>query len=135
MAADARTMHVEVVSAESHVLSADVVGLYARGVEGEIGILPGHQPAVIALDIGAVTLELGDGSREHVAVHHGVLYVDRGHKAIVLADIAELASDIDVRRAEERKRVLEQQLATGDDHVLRSSLRKQQLRLDVARER
>lgn len=129
----AATMHVEVVSAEQHVFSADIAELYARGVEGEIGILPGHQPAVIALDIGQVTLVLGDGSREHVAVHRGVLFVGQDGKAIVLADIAELASEVDVTRAEARIAELEGQLATDDDAVVRTSLKKQQLRLDVAR--
>jgi F-type H+-transporting ATPase subunit epsilon len=127
------TMHVEVVSAEQHVLSAEISELYARSVEGEIGILPGHQPAVIALDIGAVRLVMEDGSRERVAVHRGVLYVDQGNKVIVLADIAELASRIDVDRAEERKRDLERRLAETEDPYLRSSLRKQDLRLAVAR--
>jgi F-type H+-transporting ATPase subunit epsilon len=131
----AATMQVEVVSAESHVLSADVRELYARSVEGEIGILPGHQPAVIALDIGPVKLVMEDGSREFVAVHRGVLYVDKGSKVIVLADLAELASAVDVKRAEARKADLERRLAEDDDPSLRSSLRKQDLRLQVARMR
>jgi F-type H+-transporting ATPase subunit epsilon len=129
----AATMHVEVVSAESHVLSADVRELYARSVEGEIGILPGHQPAVVALDIGPVKLVMEDGSREFVAVHRGVLYVDKGEKVIVLADLAELGSGVDVKRAEARKADLERRLAEDDDPSLRSSLRKQELRLQVAR--
>jgi F-type H+-transporting ATPase subunit epsilon len=131
----AATMQVEVVSAESHVLSADVRELYARSVEGEIGILPGHQPAVIALDIGPVKLVMEDGSREFVAVHRGVLYVDKGSKVIVLADLAELASSVDVKRAEARQADLERRLAEDDDPSLRSSLRKQELRLQVARMR
>ncbi len=131
----AATMQVEVVSAESHVLSGDVRELYARSVEGEIGILPGHQPAVIALDIGPVKLVMEDGSREFVAVHRGVLYVDKGSKVIVLADLAELGSAVDVKRAEARKADLERRLAEDDDPSLRSSLRKQDLRLQVARMR
>lgn len=126
------TMHVEVVSAESHVFSADICGIYARAVEGEIGILPGHQPAVVALDIGAVTLELEDGSRELVAVHRGVLFVGADGKVIVLADIAELSSTIDVERARARKAVLEQRLEQGSDAGVLSSLAKQNLRLEVA---
>jgi F-type H+-transporting ATPase subunit epsilon len=128
----AATMQVEVVSAEQHVLSAEARELYARSVEGEIGILPGHQPAVIALDIGPVRVVLDDGSTEHIAVHRGVLYVDKGEKVIVLADIAELGSQVDVARAEARKRDLERRIAEEDDPVLQVSLRKQDLRLRVA---
>ncbi|MCC5946848.1 MAG: ATP synthase F1 subunit epsilon [Nitriliruptoraceae bacterium] len=126
-------MHVEVVSAESHVFSADIRGIFARGVEGEIGILPGHQPAVIALDIGAVTLQMADDTRALVAVHRGVLFVGADGRVIVLADIAELGTEIDVERAERRKAEIERRLASGPDAALASSLAKQNLRLDVAR--
>jgi F-type H+-transporting ATPase subunit epsilon len=127
-------MQVEVVSAESHVLSAEVSELYARSVEGEIGILPGHQPSLIALDVGPVKLVLADGTVERIAVHAGVLYVGKDGRAIVLADIAERASEVDVRRAEARVRELEAALGDGEDAVLRMSLRKHRLRLDVARQ-
>ena len=130
------TMHVEVVSAESHLLSAEATELYARSVDGELGILPGHQPALIALDVGAVKVVLADGGRELIAVHRGVLFVDQHGKTIVLADIAERAGEIDVDRARSTKASLEQRLAGGDeDPVLRAALRRADLRLDVAASR
>ncbi len=125
------TMPVEVVSAERHVLSGEITEIYARAVEGEIGILPGHQPALIALDIGPVRMRMSDGSLQQVAVHHGVLFVGDDGKVIVLADIAEPASDIDVARAERRKRIIEERLAHTTDPALRRSLRKQQLRVEL----
>jgi F-type H+-transporting ATPase subunit epsilon len=125
------TMHVEVVSAERQLLSADISELYARSTEGEIGILPGHQPALIALDIAPVMIRHEDGTEERFAVHNGFLFVDR-HKVIVLADIAERAEQIDVERAEDRKSDVERRLGDEEDAVLRSSLRKQQVRLQVA---
>lgn len=128
------TMHAEVVSAERHVLTADVRELYARGVEGEIGILPGHQPALVALDVGAVKLVLEDGTTEVVAVHNGLLFVGEDGTVIVLADIAERREDIDVGRATARRRELEGQLQDADtgSERLQASLRKQRLRLEVA---
>lgn len=129
----AKTMHVEVVSAEQHVLSAEATELYARSVEGDIGILPGHQPAVISHDIGAVRVKLADGSWEVIAVHHGVLFVDRMDKVILLADIAELASGVDLERARTRRDELQRRIdEEGEDAVLRASLRKQELRVAVA---
>ena len=126
------TMHVEVVSAEKQLLSADISGLFARSVEGEIGILPGHQPALIALDIAPVVVHLADGGEERIAVHNGFLFVDR-EKVIVLADVAELASQIDVERAQRRRAQLEGRLSTADkDASVQASLRKQQVRLDLA---
>lgn len=126
------TMHVEVVSAEEQLLSVDATGLYARSVEGEIGILPGHQPALIALDIGAIVIHREDGGEERIAVHNGFLYVDRD-KTIVLADIAELAGQIDVDRARRRREQLQGSTdAAEQDTAVQASLRKQQLRLEVA---
>ncbi len=126
-----KTMPVEVVSAERHVLSGEITEIYARGVEGEIGILPGHQPALIALDIGPVRMTMADGTKQKIAVHRGVLFVGDDGKVIVLADIAELADDIDVARAERRQRVLEERLASKRDTALVGSLRKQKLRVDI----
>ena len=75
------TMHVEVVSAERHVLSADVTELYARSVEGEIGILPGHQPA---LDVGVVS----GGCRVRVRAVGGQ------KSAQLLVDVVQLAGEL-----------------------------------------
>ena len=127
----ANTMHVEVVSAERHVLSGEITELYARSVEGEIGILPGHQPALIALDIAPVKVRFEDGSEERIAVHRGLLYVGFD-KVVVLADIAEPSSDIDVQRALEKREDLERELQAQADAVLKASLKKQLVRLDVA---
>jgi F-type H+-transporting ATPase subunit epsilon len=129
------TMHVEVVSAEQHVLSVDATELYARGLEGQIGILPGHQPALIGLDVGPVKIVKADGGIELIAVHNGLLFVDAKKGCIVLADIAEPASEIDVRRARAKVAQLEQRLAAEPhDEVLNQSLRKHRLRLEVAEE-
>ena len=125
-------MHLEVVSAEAHVLSADISELYARSVEGEFGILPGHQPLVVALDIAPVRVRMVDGTEQRIAVHRGTLFVDQDGKVILLADIAELEADIDVARARRRKAQLEQGLQESGDEVLRASLLKQSVRLQVA---
>ena len=125
------TMHVEVVSAEKQLLSGEVTELYARSLEGEIGILPGHQPALIALDIAPVKVVFEDGHTELVAVHNGFLFVGDG-KVIVLADTAELGSEIDAARAESEVRRLEQLLESEEDAAVRSSLTKHRIRLDVA---
>jgi F-type H+-transporting ATPase subunit epsilon len=133
MATAATTMHVEVVSAERAVLSCDATELYARGIEGQIGILPGHQPALIALDVGHVKIVRADGYVELVAVHRGLLFVDADKRVIVLADIAEPASGIDVRRARAKVAKLEQQLlADPHDEVLLAAMKRNRIRLEVA---
>lgn len=133
MATAATTMHVEVVSAERAVLSCEATELYARGLEGQIGILPGHQPALIALDVGPVRIVRADGQVELIAVHRGLLFVDAEKRCILLADIAEPASGIDVRRARAKVAKLEQQLAADPhDEVLLAAMKRNRIRLEVA---
>jgi len=128
------TMHVEVVSADASVLEGDARELYARGVEGEIGILPGHAPALVALDVGPLRVRMADGSRERIAVHRGVLFVGEDGKVIILSDIAERAEDIDVERARAKADRIRRRLAEGtvrNVEIQLISLRKQQLRIAV----
>jgi len=51
---------VQVVTPEREVVVADDATLViARGVEGEVGIMPGHTPMLIALSVGPLTLVRG----------------------------------------------------------------------------
>lgn len=124
------TMQVEVVSAEKQLLSVEATELYARSMDGEIGILPGHQPCLLALDIAPVKIKLADGTIERIAVHHGFLYFQQ-NQAVILADTAEIASQIDRRRAEARLRQAE---GEEDSEESSKAVKRQQVRLDVAEE-
>lgn len=126
------SLQVEIVSAEKNLLSVEATEVYARTLEGEIGILPGHQPALLALDIGIVRVRTTDGEVEQVAVHHGFLYFRANH-LVILADIAEIASQVDQQRAEARLREMEHRLGAEDDALVQASVRKQQVRLRLAR--
>jgi F-type H+-transporting ATPase subunit epsilon len=93
------TMHVELVSVERALWSGDANAVYARTTEGELGILPGHTPLLGALAPGwIVRIDRADEGELKVAVHGGFLSV-RKEGVSVLAEIAELADDIDTARA------------------------------------
>lgn len=126
------TMHVEVVSAERSLLSVEATEVYARSLDGEIGILPGHQPALLALDIAPVKVKLADGGEERIAVHNGFLYFRRD-QLVILADVAEVASQIDTARAEARLRHLESRAEHTEEAAVQVSIRKQQVRISVGR--
>ena len=93
-------LHVELVSVEREVWSGEATQVIARTTEGEIGILPGHAPLLGQLaDGGVVTIYQNEGSQLLAAVHGGFLSVtDEG--VTVLAEVAELAPDIDTARAQ-----------------------------------
>jgi F-type H+-transporting ATPase subunit epsilon len=92
-------LHVELVAVEREVWSGEATQVTARTTEGEIGILPGHAPLLGQLaDGGTVTIYQEGGERVLAAVHGGFLSVtDEG--VTVLAEVAEMASDIDAGRA------------------------------------
>jgi F-type H+-transporting ATPase subunit epsilon len=93
------TMHVELVSVERALWSGDANAVYARTTEGELGILPGHTPLLGALAPGwIVRIDRADEGELKVAVHGGFLSV-RKDGVSVLAEMAELADDIDTARA------------------------------------
>jgi F-type H+-transporting ATPase subunit epsilon len=95
-------MHVELVSIEARIWSGEATAVYGRTTEGELGILPGHMPLLGALEPGyPVRIEQENGEDLHIAVHGGFLFVHQDYGVSVLAEEAELASDIDVAGARE----------------------------------
>src|SRR3954447_24210920 len=73
----------------------------ARTTEGELGILPGHAPLLGQLaEGGVVTIRGAEGEDLVVAAHGGFVSVtERG--VSILAETAEISSEIDVQRARE----------------------------------
>lgn len=128
------TMQVDVVSAEERLFSGQAEAVFARSLDGEIAFLPGHQPALLALARAPVRVRTAEGDEIDVAVHHGFLEVSED-QLTVLADIAELVTEIDVERAKAARRRAEQHLAdeayAGD---AQAELERAQLRLRLAGE-
>ncbi|MEU3459684.1 F0F1 ATP synthase subunit epsilon [Streptomyces sp. NPDC006733] len=103
-------LHVELVAADRSVWSGEATMVIARTPSGDIGVMPGHQPLLGVLLSGPVTIRTNDGGTVVAAVHGGFLsFAD--NKLSVLAEIAELADEIDVARAE---RALERSKADTD---------------------
>ncbi len=128
------TFQVDVVSAERELFSGESTGVYARGVEGDIGLLPGHQPALVLLGHAPVRVKRPDGDQVRIAVHNGFLEC-RGDELTVLADLAELAVEIDVDRARAARaravRQLEQAETDEDAERARDALARADLRLGL----
>lgn len=92
-------LHVELVSVEREVWSGDATSVNARTTEGEIGILPGHAPLLGQLAEG-YTVEIEQPAGTIVAAVHGGFLSVTGEGVTILAEIAELAGDIDTARAQ-----------------------------------
>ncbi|WJY26501.1 MULTISPECIES: F0F1 ATP synthase subunit epsilon [Sporosarcina] len=89
---------VNIVTPDGPVMETEADMVIAVTETGELGVLPGHIAMVAPLDIGALRLKNGNET-DHVAVNGGFLEV-RPDVVTVLAQSAELASHIDLARAE-----------------------------------
>jgi len=109
-------LEVHVVTPEREVWSGDARLLVARGIDGEVGIMSGHAPLLVRLDVGALTIRTEQG--EQVAViDGGFLHVsteEGSTRADVLADGAQLASEVDASAARQRADELRQRLDARD---------------------
>ncbi|WP_406203108.1 F0F1 ATP synthase subunit epsilon [Kitasatospora sp. NBC_01560] len=118
-------LHVELVAADRKVWSGAATIVVARTASGDTGIMPGHTPVLSVLETGPVTIRTVDGGTVIAAVHGGFIsFAD--NKLSLLAEIAELADEIDVARAE---RALEKAQSGLDEHAERRA----EVRLFAAR--
>ena len=124
------TLQVELVAVERKIWSGEARMVIARTTEGELGILPGHAPLLGQLaEGGVVTIRGAEGGEDLVvAAHGGFLSVtDKG--VSILAETAEISSEIDVERAREALRRAE---SAGDDPEAVAAARRAQSRLRAA---
>jgi F-type H+-transporting ATPase subunit epsilon len=126
--ADASVLEVAVVSAERLLWQGQATSIVAKTPEGEIGILPGHEPVLALLVEGPLRIEATDGSKMLVAVHGGFFSVD-SDKVNVITEVAELAEDIDLERAQAAL-ARAQQVAADDQDA--AALRRAETRITVA---
>lgn len=92
------SMQVDVVTPEAIIWSGEATFVIARTVEGEIGIMPGHEPVMAALATGAVEIDPSEGERVTVGVHGGFMQIF-DNTVTLLLDRAELViGDADAAR-------------------------------------
>ncbi|YAL84146.1 F0F1 ATP synthase subunit epsilon [Dermacoccaceae bacterium W4C1] len=80
---------VEVVAADRKVWEGEARSVQARTVDGEIGLLPGHEPMLSVLKEGDVKVEPVDGSTRIVHVDGGFLSIDSNRVSIVSEVVTE----------------------------------------------
>ena len=112
---------VEIVTPEQSLFAGGATSIVLATSEGALTVLDGHTPLVGDVVQGEVKVEQPEGTLLRLAVHGGFLQVDTSPGAAeglaegdgplpglstrvtVLAGVAELASEIDVPRAEQAR--------------------------------
>ncbi len=125
---------LEIVTPDRAVAHAEVDEVVLPAAFGALGVLPGHTPALVSLEVGELWYRRG-GERHYLAVAFGFAEI-LPDRVIVLAQVAERAEDIDIARAEAARRRAEGRLSRptvdSDLERVRVSLLKSLVRLQVA---
>lgn len=131
-------IRLEIVTPERRAYEDDVDSVNVPGAEGELGVLPHHAPLLSTLGFGELRIRKG-GQEELFAIAGGFLQV-RPDRVVVMAETADLASEIDLEAAERARRDAEQALAQGFEEPAdlaraRAALQRALLRVRVAERR
>lgn len=103
------SLELEVVTPERHVLQETAQMIELPGLDGYLGILPGHAPLITELGIGVLSYNRGTGMH-FLSVIHGYAEV-LPDRVIVLAEMAERAEEINLERAQAALERAREQLA------------------------
>ncbi len=126
-----KTIKLELVTPQRHVLSQMVESIVLPGAEGSFGVLPGHLSWVAALNPGMLKVKFE--GREIIYALGGGHAEIMPHQAVILADSAELAEDIDIEAAQKQRTRALAQLKQGvrgpEMEIIEVSLRKAMARL------
>jgi F-type H+-transporting ATPase subunit epsilon len=112
----AKTIKVDIVSAEHEIFSGEAAMVFAPAIMGEVGIAPQHSPLVTRLAPGEVRLRLPDGEEQAYYISGGMLEV-QPYLVTVLSDTALRAEDIDEAAALKAKEEAERALHDRDTKI------------------
>ena len=133
----ATTQKLEIVTPDGVAYSEDVEMVTFTGVEGDLGILPGHTPLMTQLQPGEMIVLRG-GREELLAVGGGLVVVT-GKLVAILTDMAIAADKIDEAKVEEARQRAEARLREkiSDEEVasVSASLARSLAQLRVKRRR
>ncbi len=129
---------LEIVTPDKQAYSDEVDAVYCPGTEGEFGVLPHHAPLLSMLGVGELRIQKG-GEEEFFAIAGGFVQV-RPEKVVVMAELADLSSEIDLESAEEARREAERAIQQGFDEPAdlaraRAAMERALLRIRVAERR
>ena len=124
---------LEIVTPERLVFDETVDGVTLPGSEGELGVLPNHAPLVSTLGVGELRIRSG-GSEDWFAIVGGFVQV-LPDKVVVMAETADLSSEIDLEKAQAARRDAEQALESGYNEGVDLSAARAALQTALLRER
>lgn len=111
----ASLLNLKIITPERIVLEKQVDSVTATAIDGELQILPDHEPLITALAIDVLRYKQGQ-TEETAAVLGGLMEVGENN-VVVLSDTAELGIEIDETRAREAAQRAEAQKLQKTDKL------------------
>ena len=111
-----KTFKLEIVTPKKIVFSGDVVSFSAPGEVGSFQVLVNHAPLLSSIKIGEVKLQDNSEKQHRFATSGGFVEV-LSNKVVMLAETAEHADDIDVKRAESAKMRAEERVQNKSSDI------------------
>lgn len=122
----ATLFHVELITVERHLLSADVAHVRVPGSGGDFGVLAHHAPLAAGLRPGRLTIDFPDHS-EDFAVGGGYFTVEN-NRAVILAETCLRKSEIDLDRAQRARTYAQEKFDNAETQAERDEARQMLLR-------
>ena len=101
-------MKLKIITQERVVYDGEVDEIYTRGVDGEFGILKGHQPIMSALDIGVTRVVIGQDTKKFTTM--GGILQFKDEECLILTTLSETDEEIDEIRARQAREKAQRRL-------------------------
>ncbi len=116
-AADNRRIHLQIITPRGLKFDRWAKMVIFRCIDGNMGILPGHEAISTVLGDGILRIIGEEGAAEEkIAVFGGIATVEN-NTVMLLTSIAQRPEEIDLARAERDKEEMEQFLQEREDDV------------------
>ena len=133
----AKTFHLTILTPEHSFFEGEVEMLVLQSLDGEVGILQGHEPMVVATVESELRIQM-DGNWRWAAASAGFATITQD-QVLVMLQTAEWPEDIDVKRAERAEHAAREQMrqkrSQEEYHLAHSMMARAMTRLRVSNRR
>mgnify|MGYP005805039643 FL=1 len=99
---------LDIIASDRHFYNGEAEMIVLPGIDGEYGIMSGHEAMVTAIVTGEIDIT-ADGEVKTVAVSEGFAEI-KPESVVIIVDSAEWPEEIDIKRAERAKERAEEKM-------------------------
>ncbi len=130
---DNKKINLNITTPRGVKVSEEADLLIMRAIDGNLGVLAGHEPVSTILGEGILQI-FNDGVEKKLAVFNGIVEIN-DTDVNIMSTIAQLPGEIDLERAEQDRREAEASLEASEEVQIQSLqvvLRRSLVRIEVS---